>query len=371
MRYYRILDARETPVSAHAESPMKAPPLDEVSPPRSPSASGALLTDIHGRTVRYLRLSVTDRCNLRCLYCCSTIKRRCIPHDEVLRYEEFLRLAELAADQGIEKIRLTGGEPFARKGFMGFLHMLREQLPKVDLRITTNGTLLGGHIDALRRLRIGAVNLSLDSLRPEGFHASTGSELFPVVRRNLDALLAAGIRVKINAVALRGINDRDVRAFLDFARTNPVDVRFIEFMPMGNGTCWSQKYFRSAEDVLAEARQWATLVPSRTIEADGGPARMYTVDGGPGRFGLITPMSNHFCASCNRLRITSDGRLRTCLFDDKEYRLRGILRHPRLHDGFLAEVLERAGRAKPFGVDILRRRGQGAVAAKSMLHIGG
>jgi len=334
------------------------------------SPVSARLTDEYGRTARYLRLSVTDRCNLRCVYCSSKIRTHCIPHDEVLRYEELVRLADLGAAQGIEQIRLTGGEPFVRKGFVNFLHMLRERHPGMDLRITSNGTLLGEYVKDFRELEIGAINISLDSLRPEGFLAATGRDLLPVVLRNLDALLAEGIQVKINAVALRGITQRDMRAFLDFARSRPVDVRFIEFMPMGEGSGWSEDLFWPAEEILAEARKWAELEPCRPEAGDRGPARMFSIAGGLGRLGLITPMSNHFCATCNRLRITSDGRLRTCLFADKEYRLRGILRHPRLGARFLPEVMERANRKKPLGVDILRQR-RGAVAAKPMVSIGG
>jgi cyclic pyranopterin phosphate synthase len=229
---------------------------------------------------------------------------------------------------------------------------------------------LGEYVKALGELGIGAINISLDSLRPEGFLAATGRDLLSVVRRNLDALLAEGIQVKINAVALQDINRQDMRAFLDFARSHPVDVRFIEFMPMGSGTGWSADQFWPAEDILAEARKWADLEPCRPGARDRGPARVFSIAGGLGRFGIITPMSDHFCAACNRLRITSDGRLRTCLFADKEYRLRGILRHPRLDALFLSKVMKRASRKKPLGADILRQR-QGAVAAKSMVSIGG
>ncbi|MCL2123724.1 MAG: GTP 3',8-cyclase MoaA [Desulfovibrionaceae bacterium] len=344
--------------------------MPPVSPLDDLPAASVRLTDGYGRLARYLRLSVTDRCNLRCLYCRSNIRERFIPHEEVLRYEELVRLVDLGVEQGIEKIRLTGGEPFMRKGFIDFLYMLRKRHSKVDLRITSNGTLLGEHVKALGELGIGAINISLDSLRPEGFLAATGRNLLPVVRRNLDALLAEGIQVKINAVALKGINQQDMRAFLDFARRHPVDVRFIEFMPMGSATGWSEDQFWPAEDILTEARKWADLAPCPQEARDRGPARMFSIVGGLGRLGLITPMSNHFCATCNRLRITSDGRLRTCLFADKEYRLRGILRHPRLGARFLSKVVERASRKKPLGVDILRQR-QGAAAAKSMSSIGG
>ena len=345
--------------------------MSSVSPFDEVPAVPARLTDGYGRIGRYLRLSVTDRCNLGCLYCRSNIRERHIPHEEVLRYEEMARLVDLGVEQGIEKVRLTGGEAFIRKGFIDFLYMLRERHPRMDLRITSNGTLLGEYVNALAELRIGAINLSLDSLRPAGFLAVTGRDLLPVVRRNLDALLAAGIRVKINAVALRSINQQDMRAFLEFARSHPVDVRFIEFMPMGSGTRWSEEQFWSADDILAEAHKWADLEPCRTEARDRGPARLFSIVGGLGRLGLITPMSHHFCATCNRLRITSDGRLRTCLFADKEYRLRGILRHPRLDVRFLSKVMERASRKKPLGVDILRQRQGGAVAARPMVSIGG
>jgi cyclic pyranopterin phosphate synthase len=345
--------------------PALAPRDDTPTVPASAS-----LTDEHGRTARYLRLSVTDRCNLRCLYCRGTLWERHIPHEEVLRYEELLRLVGLGVEQGIEKVRLTGGEPFVRKGFIDFLHMLRARHPKVNLRITSNGTLLGDYVKALGELGIEAINISLDSLRPEGFLAATGRDLLPVVRRNLDALLAEGIQVKINAVALKDINRQDMRAFVDFARSHPVEVRFIEFMPMGSGTGWSEEQFWPAEDILAEARKWADLEPCRPGAPDGGPARVFSIAGGLGRLGVITPMSEHFCAACNRLRITSDGRLRTCLFSDKEYRLRGILRHPRLDARFLSGVLKLASRKKPIGAEMLRQR-QGAVAAKPMISIGG
>lgn len=334
------------------------------------------LVDAHGRTVRYLRLSVTDRCNLRCLYCRSNAQERHIPHDNVLRYEEMLRLVEAAVGLGVEKVRLTGGEPFARKGVLHFLEMLRGRFPTVDVRMTTNGTLLRPHVAALRELGVGAVNISLDSFRPEGFEAVTGRNLLHEVRAAMDELMTAGIRIKLNAVGLRGINDSEMRAFLDFARHNPVDVRFIEFMPMGSGTRWSEEHFWPADHILAAAQREADLTPLEAESAGGGriyrgPARLFAIDGGLGRFGLITPMSNHFCASCNRLRVTSDGYLRTCLFADKEYRLRGIVRHPKLGQEALQRVMRRANTDKPLGEEILRARQATEVARKRMVDIGG
>lgn len=344
------------------------------------------LVDDHGRTVRYLRFSVTDRCNLRCIYCRSNAIERSIPHDAVLRYEEMLRVVEAAVGSGVEKVRLTGGEPFARKGLMSFIRMLRTHFPRVDVRITTNGTLIRPHVAELRELGIQVVNISLDSFRPEVFAAVTGRDLLHEVRAAMDALLAAGIRLKINAVALRGVNDGEISTFLDFARQNPVDVRFIEFMPMGSGTRWSQSNFWPASDILAAAQRVANLTPlaSRLVVEsaeqpssppgsgiNGGPARMYAIEGGEGGFGLITAMSNHFCGACNRLRVTSDGFLRTCLFADKEYALRGILRHPRLGVEHVRRVMALANKGKPLGEELLRARREVAVAAKRMVSIGG
>ncbi|WP_022655151.1 GTP 3',8-cyclase MoaA [uncultured Desulfovibrio sp.] len=335
-----------------------------------------VLHDSHGRSVRYLRLSVTDRCNLRCLYCRSNARRRCIPHAQVLRYEEMARIVGIAAALGIGKVRLTGGEPFARKGCEAFLAMLRGRFPDMDLCVTTNGTLLEPYIPLLRRIKMSAVNLSLDSFDRATFARVTGRDMLPSVLSALDGLLAAGIRVKINVVAMRGANDGQMDDFVHAARNMPLDLRFIEFMPMGSGTLWSPENFWSADDIREEAARRARLIPVEAdalgAEAESGPARMYRIEGGLGRMGFISPLTNHFCLICNRLRLTSEGALRTCLFADKEYRLRGMLRHPRITDEALAAVIRRACADKPVGADLLRARREGAaVAARQMVGIGG
>ena len=327
----------------------------------------APLTDAHGREVRYLRLSVTDRCNLRCQYC--RVDNTFIPHEKVLRYEEMERLVALAVRSGVRKVRLTGGEPFVRKGFPSFLERLRCSHPDVDLRVTSNGILLAPYAELLRSLEV-RVNLSLDTLQADRFARITGRDFLPRVLEGMEALLKAGVSLKINAVALRGVNDDELPAFLELARTRAVDVRFIEFMPMGDSTLWSTSRYWAAADILAAAQKLADLTPAPRNETTDGPARMYNIAGSAGRFGLITPLSNHFCATCNRLRVTSDGRLRTCLFDDREYRLAPLLRHPRLTDETLWRVLRAATLRKPIGADILKKR-QGAVAHRTMTSIGG
>ena len=187
----------------------------------------------------------------------------------------------------------------------------------------------------------------------------------------LDALLDAGIRTKINAVAMRGINDHDLPAFLDIIRRLPVDVRFIEFMPMGSGTVWRQNRFWSADDILRDVRKLAHIEPVAQAGLDHGPASMYTVEGCRGRLGVITALSNHFCKTCNRLRITSDGHLRTCLFSDKMYPLRGLLRNPEVTDGDIAAEIRRAITEKPIGNELLKARRGRAVASGQMDSIGG
>lgn len=340
-----------------------------MTPPPAPFP----LADEHGRTVRYIRLSVTDRCNLRCLYCRSGAETF-IPHMSILRYEEMEQLVALAIEMGVEKVRLTGGEPFARKGFLSFLERLRAAHPALDIRITTNGTLLAPAVPALKELGLNAVNLSLDTFDRATFERVTGRDLLHKVREGMDALLAAEIPFKINAVAMRGVNDTELPRFLDYAMRHPVDVRFIEFMPMGEGTRWSTGRFWPASDILAAAARHVALTPTSTAQRNGGPARLYTLSDahgdGLGCFGLITPLSNHFCATCNRLRITSEGALRTCLFDDREYRLRNALRHPKLGIEAVRRILCLATRNKPVGASILENR-HNAVAQRRMTAIGG
>jgi len=328
------------------------------------------LADSKGRKVSYLRLSVTDRCNLRCLYCDNQMSHR-LSHDDVLRYEEMLDLMGLAQGMGIGKVRLTGGEPFARKNFVEFLERARERFSDMRLRVTTNGTMLAPFAPRLAAAGVDRVNISLDTLVPANFARVTGQDLYHKVRESIDACLDAGIRVKINAVAMRGINDGELPGFLALASALPLDIRFIEFMPMG-GAEWHANQVWTAEEILAQAKTLAGLTALPRDAEDAGPAQMFSIDGGKGRFGLITPLSNHFCATCNRLRVTSGGVLRTCLFSDRVYRLRPALRHPKLGLPAVERILRLALLRKPVGAELLaaRRAGQG-VSATSMSSIGG
>jgi len=331
-----------------------------------------LLEDKHGRKASYMRVSVTDRCNLRCTYCAGEAQKF-IPHPDILRYEEILDLMGMAVNLGVEKVRFTGGEPFVRKGFADFMIEAAKRFSTLDLCVTTNATLLADYVKPLAEAGIRRVNISLDTMTPEKFEEVTKRDHYHTVRSNIDRCLDAGMKVKVNAVAMRGVNDNELGAFVDFARNNPVDMRFIEFMPVGLETGWADKAVWKAEDILAEASQLAEL---EAVDNNGdkqhGPARMFSIVGGLGRIGLISPYTNHFCGTCNRLRLTSDGNLRTCLFSDKVYRLRSVLRHPALGLERVERIIRRASRHKPMGHELLERMpaGQG-VCRTRMASIGG
>lgn len=329
-----------------------------------------VLRDGRGREVSYLRLSVTDRCNLSCMYCRPRNRITFIPHANILRYEELLDLVALARDMGVNKVRLTGGEPFARKDVMVLVESIRRRFPEIDLRITTNATMLTGKPALLAELGVTAVNISLDTLNREKFTRITGCDRLDTVRQALDECLEAGLRVKVNAVALRGINTDEIADFVRLAQSAPLDVRFIEFMPVGDGHLWKPENYISAHDVLELAMRAADLAPEEHGHASGGPARMYRLVGGLGRFGVISPLSEHFCDTCNRLRITADGKLRTCLFSEREYRLRPLLRNKRLGLPMVRRVIGIALRDKPLGYEVLNPSGA-TPEARDMSAIGG
>ncbi|MCG8529525.1 MAG: GTP 3',8-cyclase MoaA [Desulfovibrionales bacterium] len=329
------------------------------------------LTDSHGRTVDYLRVSLTDRCNLRCMYCWSADGMQFIPHSNIITYEEIARLVNISVGMGISKVRLTGGEPFARRNCMRLIEMLLTEHPQLDVRLTTNATLIQGKAKQLAELGVKYINISLDTFDRKKFQQITGRDFLRNVTRAIDECMEHGLHVKINTVALKGINDDELPVFVNFARNNPVDVRFIEFMPMGNSSAWSEENFWSAEDIMKQARELADLTKLERHERHSGPAKLFQVAGGKGRLGFITPMSNHFCSTCNRLRITASGGLRTCLFSDSEVNLRDMLRNECITDTDIANVIREANTNKPLGVELLNAKKQTEVAHKRMNAIGG
>ncbi|MDY0226554.1 MAG: GTP 3',8-cyclase MoaA [Desulfomicrobium apsheronum] len=330
-----------------------------------------MLIDSHGRKVSYLRLSITDRCNLRCLYCRPQDEWTFIPHEQILSFEEMAELVDVARQAGVEKVRLTGGEPFARKDFIPFVGRLHVKYPDLDLRITTNGTLLADRVDELREAGISCLNISLDTLQRKKFEEITKIDAYDQVRAGIDACLKGGLRVKVNVVALKGINDDELPGFVDFARDNGVDVRFIEFMPIGYQSRWSRDNYWPAEEIIAEVEKLVPLEEVLEASRNSGPARMYGISGGSGRIGVISAVSNHFCESCNRFRVTSDGKLRTCLFSDREYDVRSILRDPEHTMQDMLDLFARANAEKPMGYRLLQEREHNQVCDRTMTAIGG
>ncbi|MBE1427052.1 cyclic pyranopterin phosphate synthase [Desulfomicrobium macestii] len=330
-----------------------------------------MLIDSHGRKVSYLRLSITDRCNLRCLYCRPQDEWTFIPHEQILSFEEMAELVDVARQAGVEKVRLTGGEPFARKDFIPFVGRLHAKYPDLDLRITTNGTLLADRVDELREAGISCLNVSLDTLQRKKFEEITKIDAYDQVRAGIDACLKGGLRVKVNVVALKGLNDDELPGFVDFARDNGVDVRFIEFMPIGYQSRWSRDNYWPAEEIIAEVEKLVPLEEVLVASRNSGPARMYGISGGSGRIGVISAVSNHFCESCNRFRVTSDGKLRTCLFSDREYDVRSILRDPGHTMQDMLDLFARANAEKPLGYRLLQEREHNQVCDRTMTAIGG
>ena len=329
------------------------------------------LCDDLGRKVSYLRLSITDRCNLRCQYCQSNCLRRFIPHEEILTYEEILRVVRILTQLGVRKVRLTGGEPLVRKGCLEFLGHLRKNFPDLDLRLTSNGTLLADALPSLVQHKINGVNISLDTFDPKTFAQITGRDLLPRVLASIEALVCAGLKVKVNAVLLPKVTQASLEQFVALAQKLDIDVRFIEFMPIGQDTRWSSQEFCSVSEILELLLRKYALVADDSNDPTAGPARMFKFSNGCGRLGFISPLSNHFCDRCNRLRLTSEGCLRLCLYADQEYPLRPLLREG-AKDSEIAATIQKVLLQKPLGVNLLAKRSANKpVAIRSMSGIGG
>lgn len=282
------------------------------------------LTDSYGRKINYLRLSITDRCNLRCQYCMPAEGVTTKGHCAILRYEELLRIAQAAVSIGIEKVRVTGGEPLIRSGIVGFLGQLSALPGLKHLALTTNGLLLPEMAGDLRQAGVQRLNISLDSLHPDRFALITrGGDVLKVLQ-GITAALAAGFPPpKINTVVMRGINDDELFAFADLTITLGVSVRFIEYMPAVKDEQWPDRSVPGQEllDRLAVRYQLKPVDKG----AYAGPSRDFKISGALGTIGIITAVSGHFCSECNRIRVTADGRMKGCLFNDQVLDLKPIL----------------------------------------------
>lgn len=312
------------------------------------------LVDPFGRRLNYLRLSVTDRCNLRCMYCMPQGGVQKLAHGQVLSLEEIARVAKVAVSLGVEKIRLTGGEPFMRRD-LGVLLMALDLLrPRPDLRITTNGLVLEENLPLLLRYGVSTVNVSLDTLNPQNYGAITGlgdeqgPEAFRKVWQAIEAALATEqIKVKINVVLLAGVNDDQAESFARLTRELPLAVRFIEYMPVGRHTAYDESRFISSDQVLERLNRLGELESLPSNSGDG-PARRFRLPGAKGELGMISAVTSHFCATCNRLRLSAEGSLVPCLLSEMKLDLMGLLRG-NASDHELGDALLQAAASKPSG----------------------
>jgi cyclic pyranopterin phosphate synthase len=282
------------------------------------------LADKFGRRITDLRVSVTDRCNFRCVYCRSANPETHMPVRDLLTWDEYERLVRILVGMGIRKVRVTGGEPLVRAGVEDFIARLKA-LGVEDLSMTTNGYMLAERCDRLVAAGMGRINISLDSLDRQKFERITRTKTFDQVIAGIDAAQASALRpVKVNAVLVRGVNDDEVEAFAAFARDRDLIMRFIEFMPLDADRAWSRELFVPGDEVYRRiSAQWP-LVPVAHERSE--TARKYRFADGRGEIGLISPVSQPFCGFCSRIRLTADGKLRTCLFSKDDHDLRSLLR---------------------------------------------
>ena len=305
------------------------------------------MNDSFNREIDYLRISVTDRCNLRCLYCMPEDGVVRLRHEEILRYEEIIRIAGIAAGIGVRKIRLTGGEPLVRPGIAGLVEKLSAIDGIEDISLTTNGILLADQAEKLAAAGLRRVNISLDTLDPDKYRRITRNGDLERVFEGLEAAISAGLMpVKINVVAIRGFNDDEILPMAEWALENKLNLRFIEFMPVNDSAFPFGSGFYSSDEIREVLfGRFPDLGPD--IIEGSGPAVCWSIPGVCGSLGVIEAVSHQFCGSCNRLRLTSDGKLRPCLFSERELDLVSVLRAGGPDDEPVKNVLREAIRLKP------------------------
>ena len=326
------------------------------------------LIDKYNRCLNYLRISITDRCNLRCIYCVPDDLHQLLPHKEILRYEEILRLVRIGARLGISKVRITGGEPLIRKGVYDFLGKLIKINGLADISLTTNGILLKDNIKKIKSAGIKRINVSMDTLNRQKYKDITGHDMFDQVWEGIELAQSQGFDpIKINVVALNGINDDELTDIAGLSFSYPFHIRFIEYMPIGtphtNNICKQLL----APEIKKRINALGQLIPVKNGVNDG-PAERYKFKGAQGEIGFIHAISKHFCNECNRLRLTASGKLRACLLSDHQEDLKGPLRKGCL-DSELADVFLRAVSHKP--VDHNIASDQPGKVAGQMSAIGG
>ena len=275
------------------------------------------MKDRFGRDITYLRISVTDLCNLRCKYCMPESGVKSLCHSDILSIEEIVEIVRIASKNGIKKIRLTGGEPLVRRGFINLCKQISEINEIEDIAITTNGVYLKSMADELFENKVRRINFSLDTLVKEKYNDITRRNDFDKTMESLFYAIKKGFKVKINVVLIGGFNDDEIEDFVNLANKYDLEVRFIELMQIGETANWSKDKFVSNKIVLEK-------VPKLEFDGVSGVAKIYKIKGQKGRIGLISPISCSFCEDCNRIRLTSDGKLKPCLHSKDEINLKGL-----------------------------------------------
>ena len=329
-----------------------------------------MIYDNHGRKINYLRLAVTDRCNLRCFYCMPEEGINYVPRKALMSYEEMERVVRMMAKLGIEKVRITGGEPFLRKGMMSFLERLMNIDGITTLNITTNGTLTKDLVPDLKAIGINSINLSLDSLDEQRFFDITRRNSFKDVMQTLDQLIAHNIKTKINAVVMAGRNIDDIIPLIELSKNAPIDVRFIEEMPF-NGT-GEHEYNEpwTFPTILNHIESHYPNLQKLNYEATSTSFN-YQIPNYQGTVGIIAAYSRLFCGTCNRIRLTPQGLLKTCLYDDGVFNIRDLMRSGASDEQLKDTLLDAIGNRAKDGFEAEKRRSFSFPVSESMATIGG
>jgi len=302
------------------------------------------LVDPYNRSITYMRVSITDRCNLRCVYCMPEEGLNWTPSDELLSYDELIRIISVAAKRGLKKVRITGGEPLVRKGVVGFVERLNQIEGLDELALTTNAVFLKDMASDLYKAGLKRINISLDSLDPKTFAEVVRRDIFPMVWEGIEEAERVGFEpIKINVVLQQGVNDHEVMDFVNLTRRKPYHIRFIEYMPCANWDTWVKTYkpFQTVVDEVE--KKIGRMEPvSGSNENNSGPAENFRIPGAPGVVGFIHAVSHDFCDTCNRVRLSADGDIRPCLFSEISVNFREAIRNgcsDEEIDGLLDQVL--------------------------------
>lgn len=329
-----------------------------------------VLLDNHGRKINYVRLAVTDRCNLRCFYCMPEEGIKYIPREQLLSYEEMERMLRVLAGMGIEKLRITGGEPFVRRDMISFLERVSKITGLKEINLTTNGTLTRPLIPQLKAMGIRSVNLSLDSLDPQRFFEITRRDVFPEVIGAFHALLDHGIKTKVNAVVMEGRNTQDIIPMAELTRQYPVSVRFIEEMPFnGEGNNYPVLVWNHRKIIDHLRTHYPDI--EKIPDPPHSTSMNYRIPGHQGTVGIIAAYSRTFCGTCNRIRVTPQGMLKTCLYDDGVFNIRDLMRAGASNAELATAIREAIGHRAKDGYEAERNRRFGLPVSESMSTIGG